>query len=289
MISSGRAEQAGEAVRYCADAVRRHDPGRYLTAISAPPAPRASLFALYAFNLELAKAVDQTSEPLLGEIRIEWWREAIEALFQGQTRQHMVLAALAETLARTPLDRGMFDALMVARVADLQTERYRGLTGLVHHAEESGGRLARLALETLGRSDDGCRAAACDVGTAWTLVGLMRSIGHHASRRRLYLPLDQLQAEGLTAEDVFARRFDVRLGKVVAEVMGVAGERIGASRLRLRKPPAWALPVLLTATFAEAYADRFASRGHDPFGPEITLGNVRPPLLIAWKRLLGRF
>jgi phytoene synthase len=276
-------------ISYCVDELRRHDHGRYLTATAAAADKRAALFALYAFNLELAKATDVTSEPMLGEIRLEWWREAIVELFEGTPRQHMVLLALADAQARKRLPRSELEALIEARIVDLQAECYPDMGALVHHAEESAGRLAMLALETLGRTNADTRDAAWNVGTAWALVGLMRAVPYHAERRRLYLPIDRLEAHDLSPDDVFSRHVGLALGGVVAEVLALARQRIEAARLRCPRPPRWALPVLLQAPLAEAYARRLAKQGNDPFRGEVGLGEFWPPLLIAWCHLRGRF
>ena len=65
---------------YCADQVRRQDRERYLTALFAPAGRREDLFALYAFNLEVAKTAEVVSEAMVGRIRLQWWREAIEEI-----------------------------------------------------------------------------------------------------------------------------------------------------------------------------------------------------------------
>ena len=66
-----------ETLSYCAQEVRRHDRARYLSSLFAPDERREDLFALYAFNLEVAKTAEVVSEPMLGQIRLQWWREAI--------------------------------------------------------------------------------------------------------------------------------------------------------------------------------------------------------------------
>src|SRR5471030_76032 len=93
----------GHALSYCAEQVRRYDRDRFLTALFAPPPQREDLFALYAFNLEIAKIRETVTEPMLGRIRLQWWREAIAALEQGVVRQHGVVEPLAEAVRRHAL------------------------------------------------------------------------------------------------------------------------------------------------------------------------------------------
>ena len=59
--------------------VRRHDRDRYQTALFAPADRREALFALYAFNYEIARVRESVTQPMLGQIRLQWWREVIDA------------------------------------------------------------------------------------------------------------------------------------------------------------------------------------------------------------------
>src|SRR5271155_5910321 len=72
--------------------VRRHDRDRYQTALFAPAARREALFALYAFNYEIARVREAVTQPMLGRIGLEWWRENIAAAFGGSAvRRHPVV------------------------------------------------------------------------------------------------------------------------------------------------------------------------------------------------------
>lgn len=79
---------------YCADQVRRHDYPRYLAVLAMPRRTRAALWALYAFHLEIAKIPHIVSEPALGLIRLKWWQEAIERLYQGKPDAHEVIRGI---------------------------------------------------------------------------------------------------------------------------------------------------------------------------------------------------
>ena len=85
----------------CAALVREADRDRYLAALFAPADKRDALFALYAFNVEIARVRDVAREPMPGEIRLQWWREALEGKRDGEARAHPVAAALRATLARS--------------------------------------------------------------------------------------------------------------------------------------------------------------------------------------------
>ena len=104
-----------------AELVRRGDPERWRTAMAAPPGQRPGLMALYAFNLEIARAPWVTSEPLLAEIRLQWWREALQEVYDGKpARRHEVMEPLARTVAAADLPRRLFEEMIVARQQDAE-------------------------------------------------------------------------------------------------------------------------------------------------------------------------
>src|ERR1700692_3778381 len=76
--------------------IRRHDRDRYQTALFAPADRCEALFALYAFNYEIARVRAAGPQPMLGQIRLQWWREAVAAAYRGAPpRQHVVAEPLA--------------------------------------------------------------------------------------------------------------------------------------------------------------------------------------------------
>ena len=84
---------------------RETDPDRSIAASFAPREARADLFALYAFNAELARVAELVSEPGLGAIRLQWWREAIERAANGEASGHPVADAIGNLIRRRDLSR----------------------------------------------------------------------------------------------------------------------------------------------------------------------------------------
>ena len=276
------------AQAYCADAVRRQDRHRYLTAVLAPPEARKRLLALYALNLELAKASEVTSEPMLAEIRLSWWREAVSELYDGRPRKHMVTEALSHSHVAHYVRRGDLEALIEVRIEDLEPERFATTGELIRFAEDSAGALAQLAVRCLGDADRDVDVAARDVGTVWGLVGLMRSLPQSARTRRLYVPKDRLQCLGLRPEQFYAGSIGRQLRPVVGEILKIAEARIEEARQRCPRPPRWSLPVLLLAQPAGAYIDALKRQECDAFAGDVRLGPLKAPLVLAWRHWLGR-
>src|SRR5207302_3959729 len=148
--------------------VRRHDRDRYQTALFAPVDRREALFALYAFNYEIARVRELVSQPMLGQIRLQWWREAVAAAFAGAPpRQHEVAQPLSAVIADHRLTRVHFDRMIDTRERDLAEEPPATLGDLEDYAEGTAATLLFLALEVLGVTEPAARASAREVGIGY--------------------------------------------------------------------------------------------------------------------------
>jgi phytoene synthase len=80
--------------RHCEALVRAADKDRFLATLFAPGRKRGPLFALYAFNIEIAGVRDRVREPMAGEIRLQWWRDVLDGERGGEAAANPVAAAL---------------------------------------------------------------------------------------------------------------------------------------------------------------------------------------------------
>jgi 15-cis-phytoene synthase len=161
-------------LEFCAGVVREHDPDRYFSALFAPEERRRFLIALYAFNYEIARIGETVREPMLGEIRLAWWREALEGARAGTPRPHHVARALAQTFVAIDLPQDLFDAMIDARQFDLLDGTFEDAARRDAYVDATSGNVMRLASRILGgeaRFDDLAREA----GTAYGLTGLLRN------------------------------------------------------------------------------------------------------------------
>src|SRR5579862_6081013 len=112
----GPRSESSQGENSLAGFVRAHDRDRYQTALFAPAGRREALFALYAFNYEVARIREIVTQPMLGQIRLQWWREAIEAAYAGgPVRPHEVAAPLTTVIRGGALTREYFDRLIDMR------------------------------------------------------------------------------------------------------------------------------------------------------------------------------
>ena len=131
--------------------LRRADPDRYLSALYAPEDKRGPLFALYAFNAEIASVRDRIHEPLPGEIRLQWWRDAIAAQSPAAAAGHPLATALLETIARYDLPHKAFEGYLEARIFDLYDDPMPSRTDLEGYCGETASALIQLAALVLDR------------------------------------------------------------------------------------------------------------------------------------------
>lgn len=274
-----------EPLSFCGDTVRRQDNDRYLTALFAPPAEREALFALYAFNHEIAKTREVVSEPLLGQIRLQWWRDAVTELYEGSPRRHEVIQPLAVAVADHGLERACFERLIDARERDLDDEPPASLAGLADYAEATGAPLVRLALQVLGAAE--AAEAGRHIGIAWSLVGTLRAVPFQASRHRLRLPADLVAEAGVRPGRLFDGKPEPGLARVAAAVAEAARGHLRAARA-IRVPRS-ALPALLPGTLASLHLRVLARAGYDPFAARVQMPHPLRQLRLAWSGLRGRW
>ena len=260
--------------------VRCHDHDRFQTALFAPPRGRESLFALYAFNYEVARVRETVSQPVLGQIRLQWWRENISAAFDGgSVRHHTVVEALTAAIRTHGLTRAHFDRLIDAREEDLREAPTATLAALENYAEGTSARLVYLALESLGVRDPETEKVGFHIGVAYALAGLLRAMPLHARAGRLVIPADIAAQTGLGPADYCVLRSTHALRSAAAEIAASAEQHLTAARAHRRSITRRALPALLPAIVAARSLRRLKRAGYDPFHPTL----AAPDPLQSWR------
>ena len=112
------------------EAVREADPDRYWASLFAPADKRPHLYALHAFNFEIARVRESVREAMVGEIRLQWWRDALQGEARGDVRANPVAAALDDTIVKFRLPRQALVNLIDARIFDLYEDPMPSLNDL---------------------------------------------------------------------------------------------------------------------------------------------------------------
>lgn len=183
------------SLQACADLVARGDPERFRAAMATPPEARAVLFPLYAFNLEVSRAPWVTQEPMIAEMRLQFWRDVAEEIGQGAPpRAHEVAAPLAQAVRAE--DAPLLDGLVAARRWDIYREPFEDAAHFDAYLDATGGNLAWAAARALG-APDGAEGAVRDAAWAFALAGFLRAVPDLEARGRV--PLLDGRAEGVAA------------------------------------------------------------------------------------------
>lgn len=188
--------------KYCEDLVRRFDEDRYLASIFAPASVRRHLFALYAWNFEVAKTAEIVRQPIAGQMRLQFWRDTIDGIYAGSVRDHPVARAVAEVIGAHGLPRKWFDGVVDAREADLEPAPFADMDALEAYADATSGKVMRLAADVLEAGatlDEVARSA----GIAYALIGLARARPFHQARGHAALP------PGVTEGHIAQRALDL--------------------------------------------------------------------------------
>ncbi|MCF4164440.1 squalene/phytoene synthase family protein [Zavarzinia compransoris] len=250
------------------DFVRIHDPDRFLAAMFAPAGRRGDLFALYAFNFEVARVREIVSDAMIGQLRLQWWRDALDEVALGRPpRQHEVVLPLAQAIARHDLPMAMFERLLDARELDLDDQPPPDLAALRRYLDGTSGTLIELALRVLGVEAGAGAAVAHAAGVGFGLAGILRALPFHAGADRHYLPADLMARHGVERSALAAGRGGPALAALSAEIADHARRHLDEARRLSRDLPRGAVAALLPATVARGWLKDLAKNGHDPFAP----------------------
>jgi len=251
------------AYRRAFEVVRTQDRDRYIANLFAPEPARRHLMALHAFNVEVARVRDVVSDPALGEIRLQWWRDAIG---QADGGGNPVATALVRTMARFSLPKDALERLIDARVFDLYNDPMPSLTDLEGYAGETSSSLFQLAAIVLaGGQDAGTAVAAGHAGVAYALAGLLRALPRHASRRQSYLPEAMIVARSVDKETLFAGRATPELRRLLADLRTIVRQHLTEAERALADVDPSVKSAFLPLALVQPYLERMDRKDYDPF------------------------
>jgi len=258
-------------ISYCLRQARQRDYDRYVATLTAPMRLRGYLGVLLAFNVEIARVREIVSEPALGDMRLAWWREAVnEAALpedQGEAKGHPVARALAETMRKYDVDPHYLHALIDARQRDLDDAPFGSIKELEAYAEASAGNLNLAMLGVLGVTDVAAQNAVRQSGSAWALIGSLRALSHHRRAGRILIA-----------------------GEIpVADIVRRAEDLIIFSRGLSRQVPRRAHAALMTNLLADRYIQCLKDADYDTDRADFTLSTFAKARTMLWHKILDRY
>jgi phytoene synthase len=251
--------------QHAMEIVREADRDRYLSVLFAPEEKRGALFSLYAFNAEIARIRDVIHEPLPGEIRLQWWRDAIESGSPEAAAGHPIAVALLETIRAHDLPHAVFANYLEARIFDLYADPMPSRNDLEGYCGETASALIQMASLVLDPEKTPAFAAcAGHAGCAQAMTGLLRLLPIHLPRGQCYVPRDLLSAAGTTPEAFVARQDTAATKRAIEAMVALASEHFTAFRREAKVLPAALRPAYLPAALAGRYLSRLSRGMVDP-------------------------
>ena len=276
-----------EGTDYVAGFLREADRARYYATLFVPEKKRPAITALYAFAADVAAIRDRAREPAAGEIRLQWWVDALKGEGHGNVRANPLAAALLDAMAAHTLPAGPLLRLLAARRFDLYQDPMPDLETFEGYAGETVSVLFQLSAVVLLGEEPGTGDAAGHLGVAQAMTGHLRALGFNASRGRIFLPMTVFTANGVTEAELLSGTESEGLFAARDQFADLAAEHLAKARAAIPALPAAARPAFvgLPGIAAELSATRKAPH---PFAAPEGPGDFARLIGMALFSLIGR-
>ncbi|KHG15441.1 putative mitochondrial protein [Gossypium arboreum] len=292
-LMKGASSSLRAAFSHCVQQVRSYDYHHYLCLLELPANMRKAAFALRAFNVETARAMDVASDPKIGLMRLLWWQEAIDKIYANKLIEHPTAQALSSVISESKISKAWLKRVVDARINDANRDVIdlpESIEELEKYAEDTASTLLYMTLQAGGIKSTAVDHAASHVGKASGLLLLLKSLPYHASRNRhfSYIPAKLAAKHGLLVKE--GGRSEIRLDSreglcdAVFEMASVANAHLVKARELANSVPVEARKALLPAVPAQVLLDSLSKVQFDVFDSRLARGVLgRPPLWFQLK------
>ena len=263
-------EMSIDAAGFCADLVRSHDFARYAATLFVPAIPRRALLALYAFNAEISRVREQVSQPLPGEMRLQWWTDMLEGAGHGGIEGNPVAAELMLAIRDFRLPVEPLSRLIDEHQFDLYNDPMPSMAALEGYVTETSSALLSLAAQIAARPSEAIDHLARHAGLAQGIAQVIAALPLDAARRQLFVPLQLLESHGSGMEEVFAGKQTVRTRAAIDQLTGEAQAHLTTAFDLLAGVPREVRPVFLPLALVRRDLKRLMRADTDPFAPQAT-------------------
>ena len=274
-MSSDDAKQRKLDEEATAAVVRQRDRDRYWSTLFASGAKRPALLALYAFNAELNHILASISEPMAGQIRLQWWRDAVDFAAPGTRTGNPVADALSAAIIQYSLPKERLIGMVDARVPAMFDDPPPDDKALKVSLRETEGAVFELAAAILGDRSASAKEAAAHAGVAYGLTGTLLKLPFLASRHKAVLPSSYLESRGIDLAAIHRGETSESFRAALADLRGVASRAL--QRFRAKEadldPSAW--PAFLPLTLVRPYLRAMAAPDFDPLHTAVAMSPLR--------------
>ena len=252
--------------------VQQNDPDRYFSTLFAPDDRRRHLFALYAFNIEIARIRDLISQPLPGEVRLQWWRDLLEA--GEESSAHPVAAALLDTVKQNRLPVQALINMLDARIFDLYDDVMPDWHNIEAYCGETSSAVFRLATLILSKGEENNTAEICGhAGIAYAFCAFLRNLPKHSRRGQIYFPQEALNDHNLKREDILNCQITPDINTLLSQTRSKVWDHLAQTHAFARSLDRQFQPVFLPLATTKPYLKQMTKTTYQPFKTHIDLAN----------------
>ncbi len=266
-MTKGAGEQ--DAAAFCADLVRSHDFARYAATLFLPADQRRALLALYAFNVEIARVPDLVTQPLPGEIRLQWWTDMLAGHAHGSIEGNPVAAELSLVIRSFDLPTDMLSRLIEEHQFDLYNDPMPTIAALEGYVSDTASALFALAARIAAPPSSQIDHLARHAGLAQGFVQVVMALPHHAARRQLFLPQQVLDTHGARIDEVFAGAQTPKLRGAIDQLLDEARRHLSTALSLIEDISPEVRPVFLPLAVVKRDLARLSRADNDPFAPHV--------------------
>ena len=258
-----------DAPAFCANLVRNHDFGRYASSLFLSPDARRAVLAIFAFNVEISRIRDLVTQPLPGEVRLQWWSDMLEGEGHGGVEGNPVASELLLAIRHFQLPTEPLTQLIEEHKFDLYNDPMPTLAALEGYVTDTSSALfamaARIAASPSAEIDHLARHAGLAQGFAQVIAALPRD----AARRQLFVPVQLLTKQSIRAEDIFAGKQTPAVRAAVDQLIGEARQHLDTALSLLSDIVPEARPMFLPLAIARRDLVQMSRADSDPFVPRL--------------------
>jgi len=244
--------------------LRTTDLDRYLACLLMPASVRDDLVRLFLFNAEIAAVRDKVRAALPGEVRLQWWVDALSGERAGEARDNPVASTFLEMLDRRAIPVVSLISMCQARVFDLYDDPMPDRATYEGYAGETAAALLQISALVLDPAHATAAATVCGhAGVAQSVAGHLMLLPLHRSRGQVYLPGDSLAATGLDRDGFLAGDDDGRCAAAISAFVSLGREHLFKARAEMARLPPTLRPALLPVALSAPVfdlADRLGAR-----------------------------
>jgi len=259
-----------ESAAFCADLVRTHDFTRYASTLFLTQVQRRALLSVYAFNVEISRVREQVSQPLPGEMRLQWWTDTLEGTGHGGVEGNPVAAELLQTIGEYRLPVEPLSRLIEEHQFDLYNDPMPSMAALEGYVTETSAALLSLGARIVTQPSAVIDHLARHTGLAQGIAQVIAALPRDAARRQLFLPLQLLQQHGSGMEEVYSGKQTPGVRAAIDQLVGDARKHLRTAFDLLIHLPPQARPVFLPLALVHRDLTRMSRADFDPFLPQTT-------------------